>query len=520
MTTTRAQYRLEEDDAASSIAACLTSVGDIDCGPAENVKYVFFDTFDWRLYAGGKSVDVRSEGRGSEVHFRDCDRQETIAITPGGLPTGFAADFPPGRVRDLMTEIIDVRRLLPRLEVISKHTPIAVRDKEGKTILRLALDTFLACHPVGNRAAVPLGTHLTVEPVRGYTKAEIRARKILNDGYATLPAGVPLHIEGLQAIGVTPGDYSSKFRLDLKPSMTAGEAARQVHLALLDAMERNEDGVVDQIDPEFLHDFRVAVRRTRSALDQLDKGVLPAAVIARVKTDFRWIGQQTNHMRDLDVYLIDYPKLQSTLPAPYKPHLQPFHDYLIAQRQAEIRKVAAMIRGQRYRRIRDDWHLYLTDGFEKAEHTDTPVKELSDARIWKSYRRVMKMGDAINDSSPVEALHDLRIACKKLRYLLEFFRSLYPPTEIGALVKSLKAFQNVLGEFQDTEVQSLAILSFGREMATAGVAPVETQMAMGMVAESILQRQDIARLDFHNRLEAFSRAGVRERFSSLFKNRG
>jgi len=181
-----------------------------------------------------------------------------------------------------------------------------------------------------------------------------------------------------------------------------------------------------------------------------------------------------------------------------------------------------MIRGKRYLKIRDDWRAYLTRGFKKdkkADHADTPVRRLADGRIWKAYRRVMKEGGAIDDNSPAEALHNLRIDCKKLRYLLEFFQSLYPPRRFRALVKSLKAFQNVLGEFQDTEVQSLAILELGRKMAAAGVAPTETQMAMGMVAESILLRQGAAREAFYDRFDAFARPEVKASFANLFKHK-
>ena len=45
----------------------------------------------------------------------------------------------------------------------------------------------------------------------------------------------------------------------------------------LQTLRINEDGVRKDLDSEFLHDFRVAVRRTRSALSQI-KGVFPAAV--------------------------------------------------------------------------------------------------------------------------------------------------------------------------------------------------------------------------------------------------
>ena len=55
-------------------------------------------------------------------------------------------------------------------------------------------------------------------------------------------------------------------------------------------------------------------------------------------------------------------------------------------------------------------------------------------------------------------------------------------------------------------------------MAEANAVPVETHMAMGMVAESILNRQGAARADFKNRFDAFSQDVVVASFAKLFKN--
>ncbi len=514
-TRTYARYRLADDESSSRVAGCLSALGTVETGPAKAIESDYFDSFDWRLFGAGMSLCRQ----GAELLLHDHKRGAAIASFRGDLPSGFAFDFPAGRLRGLMAGIIDVRRLLARVTLVSKQTPLTLRDKEGKAVLRLALERVKARQP-GKARAVPLGTRLTVAAVRGYDKVEARARRRLDREFSALSEAAPLYVEGLAAIGVTVGDYSSKLRLELGPDMPAGEAARHIHLTLLDTMARNETGSAGAIDPEYLHDFRVAVRRTRSALGQVDRSVLPDAVIEKAKSDFRWIGQQTNHMRDIDVYLLDYPKLRATLPAAYEAHLQPFHDYLVDQSRSEVKKVAAMLRGKRYRRIRDEWRGYLTAESETAEQgelAELPIQQLADRRIWKVYRLVMKEGGAIDAASPAGALHELRITCKKLRYLLEFFQSLYPPKPLHALVKSLKTFQNVLGEFQDTEVQSQAILAFGREMAAAGVAPVETQMAMGMVADSILQRQAGARRDFDAHFAAFSRRGIRKSFARLFK---
>ena len=75
----------------------------------------------------------------------------------------------------------------------------------------------------------------------------------------------------------------------------------------------------------------------------------------------------------------------------------------------------------------------------------------------------------------------------------------------------------MLGEFQDAEVQSQTILNFGKEMAKANAVPVETHMAPGMVAESILKRQGAARANFKNRFDVFSQDVVVASFAKLFK---
>ena len=81
----------------------------------------------------------------------------------------------------------------------------------------------------------------------------------------------------------------------------------------LDVMEHNESGVTNNIDSEFLHDFRIAVRRTRSALGQI-KGVFDDEVLAKYKKEFAWLGAMTTPARDLDVMLLEFKKYQSMLP--------------------------------------------------------------------------------------------------------------------------------------------------------------------------------------------------------------
>jgi len=57
--------------------------------------------------------------------------------------------------------------------------------------------------------------------------------------------------------------------------MRADIAGKYIYSHLLKAIKANEQGTIADTDSEFLHDFRVAVRRTRAGLSQI-KGILAA----------------------------------------------------------------------------------------------------------------------------------------------------------------------------------------------------------------------------------------------------
>jgi CHAD domain-containing protein len=117
--------------------------------------------------------------------------------------------------------------------------------------------------------------------------------------------------------------------------------------------------------------------------------------------------------------------------------------------------------------------------------------------------------------SPHEALHDLRKQGKELRYLLEFFSSLYPAEVHKPMVSSLKALQDVLGRFQDREVQALELRSVGDDVATldGGAAAL---MAMGVLVQRLAGDQEHARAEFAERFEAFAAKDQRKLVKQTF----
>ena len=122
---------------------------------------------------------------------------------------------------------------------------------------------------------------------------------------------------------------------------------------------------------------------------------------------------------------------------------------------------------------------------------------------------MVKMGRAIDEDSPHEALHDLRKKGKELRYLLEFFASLYPADVVKPMVATLKGLQDVLGRFQDREVQSDALRALGDEIATieGGAAAL---MAMGVLVAAPARRAGAGARAVRGALRAVRRQAATE----------
>jgi CHAD domain-containing protein len=131
----------------------------------------------------------------------------------------------------------------------------------------------------------------------------------------------------------------------------------------------------------------------------------------------------------------------------------------------------------------------------------------------RAYRRVVKRGSALTragagDGPSGTDLHSLRKRGKELRYLLEFFGSLYDPAAYRRAVKKLKGLQDCLGEFQDGEVQREAIRGFAEQMLADHGARAATLLAMGELTAQLHTRQLHGRAEVADRFAQFTRGGI------------
>jgi CHAD domain-containing protein len=292
----------------------------------------------------------------------------------------------------------------------------------------------------------------------------------------------------------------------LEPHQRADRAAAEILTQLAATIEANLPGTLTDVDSEFLHDVRVAVRRTRSVQRELG-GVFPQAELARFRAEFRWLQEITGPTRDLDVYLLDFDSFAGSLPAGKQSDLEALR-VLLGERRGRARaQMVRALRSGRMQTLLADWKQFvlMLPGRPEYDRPDAarPIVELADRRIAIVYRSMVKMGMRIDEESPPAALHDLRKRGKELRYLLEFFAPLFPAESVAPMIKTLKALQDTLGRFQDREIQAEMLCSLGDEVATQERGPAAL-MAMGVLVERLEAQQAEARAEFARRFAPFA----------------
>ena len=496
----------------------LSSEVGLTADPVDQAVLEFYDSFDWRLYADGKYLEVAGTADSAELRLRRLADRKIQALMPVVLPVPrFPSALATGALREQLEALLDMRALLPLASLRIRRYTLRDEDGEGKTRARVHLEAISLVDADGKRRQ--LLKRLRLQPLRGYGKAAKRIAGRLEQDYRLQAAGDELFRQALGAAGKQPGDYSSKLDIRLQPDQRADAAVRQVLVTLFDAMQANEAGTIADLDSEFLHDFRVAVRRTRSALGEL-KHVFPPATLKRFRREFAWLGGLTGEVRDLDVYLLKFDDYRAAVPPGLRDGLEPLRGFLqFKQHEEQSQHLAVQLQGRRYRKLKQQWQTYLASPLPKrptARDAGKPIGLVAHHRSWRMYRRVMKEGSAITPDSPPPELHELRKSCKKLRYLMEFFQSLYPSGEIRASIKELKQLQDNLGDFQDLDVQIASMRRFAMEMRRRGEYTAAAQQAMDALMKTLEQRMHQARGEFETRFGRFASEENRDHFRQLF----
>jgi CHAD domain-containing protein/adenylate cyclase class IV len=420
-------------------------------------------TYRWRDTSGKRQLTLKSIGTADgTVHRREEVEQEVSAFPAHGdrVPAGPVAECLATVRQDKLRELFRVH---------NHRQLFHVRTSAG-ALIEVALDhvTATSSESFGNLASGAMEfAELELELKEGSEDALQHLAETMQQRLNLLPARLSKFQRSLRPLGLRPpralrtaahGLAESAFLRQLR-KWPLGKKDGVIELAyrcLLDQFEAllsEEPSAWEGLDAEGVHQMRVATRRIRAALRAF-KSVFESASRNEFNREFKWLARVLGSVRDLDIHQDNLRRYTGEISVEQAACLDDYQQHLAKQWQAARNELLDCLSSARYRTLKSSFTEFLQRGPSAGALTVVALATIRDDAvrlIGKQYKSVLRHGRSITQESPHEELHALRIDCKRLRYLFEFFRDIYG-TSLTPFIKRLKTLQDVLGEFQDAQV--------------------------------------------------------------------
>jgi len=295
----------------------------------------------------------------------------------------------------------------------------------------------------------------------------------------------------------------------LEASDSMAEAARKTFYFHFQRMLYHEPGTRLGEDIEELHDMRVATRRMRAAF-RVFGAYLDMKQLKPIVKDLRHTGQTLGAVRDLDVFWEKTQRYLDALPQEQQGDLSPLRKVWEAEREQARERMLAHLDSERYAQFKKRFAEFLEHPdaaalpvfSKKGEPLPNRLQHIAPVIVYQRMAGVQAYDEWVSGPDvPLERLHRLRIAAKRLRYTLEFFREVLGP-EAKELIKEMKNLQDHLGDLQDAVVASNLLRDFltwgtwghaqaGKKMTAL---PSEPIIAPGVAAYLAARQSEIQRL--------------------------
>lgn len=485
--------------------------------PLKRELFHCYDTFDWKAWNKKTAVVIcRQQLSLLDLKNGNAINSSAFRKTPRSF---FPEDIAEEKTASALKTLSKLRAFIKLGSVETTTKTWHALDENQKTVAFIELRSIV---PQNHKKAQNSVAVITLTPVRGYRKELEKLADCLaqNPAFTGETTYRNFYTAILDAAGLVPGSYSSKPSVTLKPEKTIQDSARKLLLSPLEVIHANEAWISKNIDTEFLHDYRVAVRRTRSILAQL-KGIFPPEELSRYKRAFMELGKRTNNLRDQDVYLLQAERFRNLLPPAMREPLDPFFTDLRNRHKEELRVFSKYLRSEHYRLLLQEWQSFLDNDIpSEPDTTPNALRKTSNvavSSIKKAWKRVIRHGRDISRVATDTELHALRIDCKKLRYLLEFYAPLFPAKALQKVVSQLKVLQDNLGVFVDLSVQQNYLYSYLSNIECAA-DHIPLASSLGGLVTALYNERETVRMNFHDAFDTFDRQETEDLLNELFNH--
>ncbi len=224
-------------------------------------------------------------------------------------------------------------------------------------------------------------------------------------------------------------------------------------------LQANVAGAVRKLDDEYLHQIRVALRRLRVALS-LASGVLEDIELGELRNNIAALGVELGRAREWDVFVT-----QTLKPLRHQLEIEPVVRDSERERSRQHDRVRQVLQAQDLQRLLLRFGVWMLGSYwREGCWNDAPAAQMPGLRqfaavtLHKRSKQVRKQCALLSPRADTamrpepEQLHRLRIACKKLRYCLELFATLYEGKKVKRYLDGLTQMQDTLGQLNDIAV--------------------------------------------------------------------
>ena len=258
--------------------------------------------------------------------------------------------------------------------------------------------------------------------------------------------------------------------IELTPDLAADRAAVALSMRLLHTIEANLPGTLDDIDIEFLHDLRVAVRRTRSLQRQLKAVFPPERLRALPRRSSAGCRRSPGPTRDLDVYLLEFDELRRRAARAASRDLEPLRALLADAARRERRRMVRALRSPAHRDALARLGRRSSTGSATCRSTTARrgARRRRRRRATRIGRSTGRWSRWAGRSTTTARPRPCTTCARRARSCATCSSSSRRSTRATSRSRScatLKALQDTLGRFQDREVQAAMLRSLGDEVA-------------------------------------------------------
>ena len=453
----------------------------------------YFDTIDWRLFRRGLALCQVHD----TVALWSLDNRPVSERAPCSALPPCVGKWDESPLKAQLLPLVSIRALMERAVVHATYFALAEQAAPHRPVAHIVFEEGAA---TDYGRIVPLPTQVEVATYTGSAVAsELRAWLDSLDMTVVFPSGPTATLSTVQQVRA----YSAKLAFTFEPDMRAEHAVRTILAFLLDIVRQNRPGILHDIDTEFLHDFRVAVRRARSLLGQLPK-VLPVRLTKHLRKDLSFLGSLTNHLRDLDVLMLHQADYLAAVPPDLRPDMEPLFRAVQHERYAAHHRLVEALNTPQSEAILQRWESATTETKARGPQAERKLAKLVRKAIRRQCQRMLTATppDSLRDSAP-EHLHRLRIACKKLRYMFEFFASAFPQEMTAEPVRRLRVLQDVLGQLNDLDVQRQMLRNLVRAVPGPPAQRHRTDIAVHLLTQTFETQQEQLRTQVHTTFTDF-----------------